>query len=52
MVNNKRLRRLMREHYLQPKHRRRYVVTTDSNHSGPIFPDLTKDLVLERLNQL
>jgi putative transposase len=52
VVNNKKLRRLMREHDLQPKRRRRYVVTTDSNHAGPIFPDLTKNLVLERPNQL
>jgi putative transposase len=52
VVNNKKLRRLMKEHDLQPKQRRRYVVTTDSDHAGPIFPDLTKKLVLERPNQL
>ncbi len=40
VVNNKRLRRLMREHGLQPKRRRRYVVTTDTDHAGPIYPDL------------
>ena len=32
----------MREHDLQPKRRRRYIVTTDSDHAGPIFPDLAK----------
>ena len=42
MVNSKKLRRLMREHDLQPKRRRRYVVTTDSDHAGPIFPDLAR----------
>jgi len=52
VVNNKKLRRLMREHDLQPKQRRRYVVTTDSEHGDPIFPDLAKDVALERLNQL
>ena len=52
VVNNKKLRRLMREHDLQPKQRRRYVVTTDSDHAGSIFPDLTKDLVPDRANQL
>jgi len=52
VVNSKRLRRLMREHDLQPKRRRRYVVTTDSNHAGPIFPDLAKALVPNRPNQL
>jgi putative transposase len=52
VVNGKKLRRLMREHGLQPKRRRRYVVTTDSDHAGPIFPDLAKDVVPERPNQL
>jgi putative transposase len=52
VVNNKKIRRLMREHDLQPKQRRRYVVTTDSEHGGPIFLDLAKDVVLERPNQL
>ncbi len=52
VVNNKRLRRLMREHGLQPKRRWRYVVTTDSSHAGPIFRDLAKDVVADRPNQL
>lgn len=52
VVNGKKLRRLMREHSLQPKRRRRYLVTTDSDHAGPIFPDLAKDIVPERPNQL
>jgi hypothetical protein len=30
----------MREHGLQPKHGRRFVITTDSDHNGPIFPNL------------
>ena len=34
----------------RPKRRRRYVVTTDSDHAGPIYPDLAKDLVAERPN--
>ena len=52
VVNNKRLRRLMREQGLQPKRRRRYVVTTDSDHASPIFPDLAKDVAADRANQL
>ena len=52
VVNSKKLRRLMREHDLQPKRRRRYVVTTDSDHAGPIFSDLAKNLVPDRPNQL
>jgi putative transposase len=52
VVNGKKLRRLMREHDLQPKRRRRYVITTDSDHAGPIFPDLAKGVVAERPNQI
>jgi putative transposase len=52
VVNGKKLRRLMHEHGLQPKRRRRYVVTTDSDHAGPIYPDLAKDVALDRPNQL
>jgi putative transposase len=52
VVNGKKLRRLMREHDLQPKRRRRYVVTTDSDHGGPFYADLAKDVVPARPNQL
>jgi putative transposase len=52
VVNSTRLRRLMREHDLQPKQRRRYVVATDSEHDGSIFKNLTTGLALERPNQL
>ena len=36
VVNHKKIRRLMREHALQPRIRRRFVATTDSDHDGPI----------------
>ena len=52
VVNSKKLRRLMRENDLQPKRRRRYVVTTDSDHAGPLFPDLAKTVIPDRPNQL
>jgi putative transposase len=52
VVNAKKIRRLMREHSLQPKVRRRFVATTDSNHDGPIFPNLAKDVTSTRPNQL
>jgi hypothetical protein len=42
-VNSKKVRRLMREHDLQPKRRRGFVATTDSDHDGPIVPDLARD---------
>ena len=40
VVNHKKIRRLMREHDLQPRRRRRYVATTDGDHDLPIFPNL------------
>jgi putative transposase len=52
VVNAKKIRRLMREHGLQPKVRRRFVVTTDSDHDSPIFSNLAKDVVPAGPNQL
>ncbi|MDR7038316.1 putative transposase [Methylobacterium sp. BE186] len=52
VVNHKKVRRLMREHALQPRVRRRYVATTDSDHGGPIFPNRAKDVVPDGPNQL
>ena len=52
VVNHKKIRRLMREHGLQPCRRRRYVATTDSDHELPIFPNLAKDMVPDEPNQL
>jgi putative transposase len=51
-VNHKKIRRLMRQHELQPKIRRRFVATTDSDHDGPIFSNLAKDIVPSGPNQL
>lgn len=52
VVNHKKVRRLMREHDLQPRRRRRHVATTDSDHDGPIFADLAKDAAPDGPNQL
>jgi putative transposase len=52
VVNHKKIRRLMREHDLQPRMRRRFVATTDSDHDGPIFPDRSRDLAVDGPNQL
>lgn len=52
VVNHKKLRRLMRQYDLQPRRRRRFAVTTDSNHDGPIFPNLARDIVATGPNQL
>jgi putative transposase len=46
-VNAKKIRRLMREHALNPRQRRRFIATTDSDHNYPIFPDLAKNMKLD-----
>jgi putative transposase len=51
-VNHKKIRRLMRELGLQPRRRRRYVATTDSDHDQPIFPNRTSEVTLDGPNQL
>lgn len=52
VVNHKKIRRLMREHDLQPKIRRRFTATTDSNHDQPIFPNLAAEFTPDGPNQL
>ena len=52
VVNGKKIRRLMRQHDLQPKRRRRFIATTDSDHDSPIFSNRAKDVTVDRPNQL
>jgi putative transposase len=52
IVNHKKIRRLMREHDLQPRRRRRYIATTDSDHDQPIYPNRIKELTVDGPNQL
>ena len=52
VVNHKKIRRLMREHDLQPRMRRRYVATTDSDHDEPIFTNRAKDMIVDGPDQL
>ena len=51
-VNHKRVARIMREQDLRVRPKRRCVVTTNSNHDGPIFPDLARDLMPAGPDQL
>ena len=52
VVNAKKIRRLMREHALNPKQRRRFIATTDSNHNYPIFPVSRRSMMPDSPNQL
>lgn len=51
-VNWKRVYRLMREDNLLCVRRRKFVVTTDSNHGNRIGPNLTGGMVLTDVDQL
>ena len=51
-VNPKRVYRVMREDNLLCVRKRKFVVTTDSNHGRRIYPNRARDLVLTGINQL
>ena len=52
VVNGKKVRRLMREHDLNPRRRRRFTRTTDSDHGGPIYPFVARDYEVHGPDQL
>ena len=51
-VNPKRVYRLMREDNLLCVRRRKFVVTTDSNHGRGIYPNLAPNMILTATDQL
>jgi transposase InsO family protein len=51
-VNHKRVRRIMREDNLLCLRKRKFVVTTDSNHGRRVYPNLARALTLTGINQL
>ncbi len=51
-VNHKRLYRVMREDNLLCLRRRNFVVTTDSGHGQPVYPNLAREMTLTDLDQL
>lgn len=51
-VNHKRVLRLMRQDNLLCLRKRKFVVTTDSEHGLAVYPNLTVDLVVDDINQL
>ena len=52
VVNHKRVLRLMREDNLLSLQRIKYVFTTDSRHTLPVYPNLARHMTLTGLNQL
>ena len=51
-VNHKRVLRMMREDNLLCVRRRAFVVTTDSRHNLPVYPNLARGIQPAAINQL
>ena len=51
-VNHKRVLRMMREDNLLCVRRRAFMVTTDSRHNLPVYPNLARDIKPTAINQL
>lgn len=52
VVNPKRVYRLMRQDNLLCIRKRKFVVTTDSNHGRKIYPNRARDMILTGVDQL
>jgi len=51
-INHKRVLRMMREDNLLCVRRRKFVVTTDSRHNLPVYPNVAAEIVPTAINQL
>ena len=51
-ANHKRVYRIMRQDNLLCLRRRKFVVTTDSNHNRPVYPNLARGMVVTGIDQL
>ncbi len=52
IVNHKKVLKIMKKMRIQCRKARRFVSTTDSKHSLKVYPNLAKDLVIERPDKL
>jgi transposase InsO family protein len=52
VVNHKRVLRMMRQDNLLSVRRRRFIVTTDSEHSWRVYPNLARRIEVSAINQL
>jgi hypothetical protein len=51
-VNPKRVYRLLREDNLLCVRKRKFIVTTDSNHGRKVYPNLARDVILRSITML
>lgn len=52
IINHKKVMRILKENGLSVRPRRCFVATTDSNHTGPIFLNLARTVILSAPNLL
>ena len=52
VVNHKKVAKMMKKMGLQCRKRKRFAVTTNSKHNLRVYPNLAKDLVLNRTDKL
>jgi putative transposase len=53
IVNHKKIARIMRErHWSCVARKKRWMVTTNSDHGFPVYPNLTKEVSIRAINQL
>lgn len=51
-IGERKLRRIMKEFSLQIKPKKKFVVTTDSNHNHEIHPNLIEEMTVDDINQV
>lgn len=51
-VGETKLRRVMKEHNLQAKIKRKFIKTTDSRHSNEVYPNLLPEMGVDNINQV
>lgn len=51
-IGERRLRGILKKFELQFRHKRKFVVTTDSNHNHEIHPNLIEELSINGINQV
>jgi putative transposase len=52
VVNHKKVAKIMKKMGVQCRKRKRFAITTDSRHNLRVYPNLAKDLVLDRTDKL
>jgi transposase InsO family protein len=52
VVNHKKVLKIMKKMSIQCRKRHKFTVTTNSKHSLKVYPNLVKDLVINKTDQL